>query len=198
MSDEDTFTPASRAQWRAWLAEHHATSTSIRLIYHKKDSGKPTVSYDEAVEEALCFGWIDSRVNTIDAERYTQMFSLRKRRSPWSKVNKERIERLMEQGLMTPAGLAKIEAAKQDGSWFALDSVEALQVPNDLQSALSANPTAAANFNAFSPSVRKPLLWWVETAKRPETRSKRVSEIVAAAEEKRNPLAYVPKDKRKP
>lgn len=185
---DERVAPASRAEWRQWLAEHHATATDIWLVYFKKGSGQPTVKYAEAVEEALCFGWIDSVVNAIDAERFKQLFTPRKTRSPWSKLNKQRVERLIEQGLMTPAGLAKIEAARLDGSWSALDSVEALQVPNDLQSALSVNPTADANFHAFSPSTKKQLLWWVESAKRPETRVKRIAEIVAAAEVRRNPL----------
>src|SRR6185312_14358897 len=115
-----------RHEWRKWLEENAATSQGVWLIYYKQSSGKPCVPYAEAVEEALCFGWIDSRANALDDERSMQLFTPRKPKSPWSRLNKERIERLMREGRMTPAGLAKIEAAKRDGSWGAYDAVEAL------------------------------------------------------------------------
>lgn len=172
-----------RQEWRSWLAEHHATSSGVWLIYYKKESGKPRVAYDEAVEEALCFGWVDSRPNAIDDESYMQLFSPRKPKSPWSKINKERVARLIEQGLMTPAGLAKIEAAKGDGSWNRYDEVDDLAVPNDLIQALAANETANRYFEAFSPSSKKVILWWIASAKRPETRSKRIEETVRLAEQ---------------
>lgn len=177
----ETFYASNRQEWRDWLQANHATSPGIWLIYYKRGSGKPRVEYADAVEEALCFGWIDSKANTIDDERSMQMFTPRKAKSPWSKLNKTRIEALMAQGLMTPAGLAKIEAAKQDGSWTALDAVEALTVPADLQEALAANETARLNFEAFSKSARKTILWWIESAKRPETRAKRIEETVTLA-----------------
>jgi uncharacterized protein YdeI (YjbR/CyaY-like superfamily) len=153
----------------------------VWLIYYKKESGKPRVAYDEAVEEALCFGWVDSRPNALDEERYMQLFSPRKPKSPWSKLNKERAEKLIEQGLMTAAGLGKIEAAQRDGSWNRYDAVEDLTMPDDLASALAANPTANANFNAFSSSSKKVILWWIASAKRPETRLKRIQETVTLA-----------------
>ncbi len=186
-------TPASRAEWREWLAVNHAHAPGVWLVYYKTASGMPTVSYAEAVEEALCFGWIDSRPNAIDDERYMQLFSPRKSGSGWSRINKLRIERLIAAGLMMPAGLTKIEVAKADGSWTALDAIEDLIVPADLSEALAANPTAAANFDAFSSSIKKSLLQWVASARRPETRSKRIATIVEAAVEKRNPIAYTPK-----
>jgi uncharacterized protein YdeI (YjbR/CyaY-like superfamily) len=176
-----TFYAPDRQTWRAWLAEHHATEPGIWLIYYKKESGKPRVAYDEAVEEALCFGWVDSRPNEIDAERYMQLFTPRKPKSPWSKLNKARVEALIAQGLMTPAGLAKIEAARQDGSWTAYDAIEQLAVPADLAEALAANPEAEAHFEAFPPSSKKNILWWIESAKRPETRAKRIEETVRLA-----------------
>ncbi len=185
-----------RGEWRAWLAEHHASAPGIWLVFYKKGSGQTGVTYEEAVEEALCFGWIDSRPNTLDEERYIQLFTPRKRKSPWSKSNKERVERLLAAGLMAPAGLAALEAAKRDGTWAIYDGIEDLKVSDDLRAALLRNPKAEANFDAFSASTRKQLLWWIESAKRPETRQRRIEQVVIAAAEKRNPLAYIPKDKR--
>ncbi len=185
-----------RHEWRAWLEAHAATSPGVWLIYYKQGSGKPRVPYAEAVEEALCFGWIDSRANTLDGERSMQMFSPRKPHSPWSKLNKERVERLQRQGLMTPAGLALVEAAHRDGSWSAYDGIEELTVPPDLAAALAANETAERTFAAFSASSKKQLLWHIESAKRPETRAKRIAQIVAAAAENRNPLASTANRKR--
>ena len=190
------FLATSRAEWRAWLARNHDTARGVWLVTYKKKSGKPHLSYDELVEEALCFGWIDSRGNTLDTERTKLMITPRKRGSGWSRVNKERIDRLLANGLMTPAGLAKIEAAKVDGSWTALDDIEAMIVPPDLDAALRAEPDALAGWERFAPSVKKPLLQWVASAKRPETRGTRVAETVAGAKAGRNPIAYVPKDKR--
>jgi uncharacterized protein YdeI (YjbR/CyaY-like superfamily) len=169
------FYAKDRDEWRQWLAANHSTATGIWLIYYKKESGRPRVSYDEAVEEALCFGWVDSRPNAIDDEKFKQLFSPRK-------INKARVEKLIAEGRMTPAGLAKVEAAKQDGTWSALDEVEELKVPDDLQGALDANPTAKQYFDAFPPSSKKNILWWIESAKRPETRAKRVEETVSMAE----------------
>ena len=191
--DRETFQANSRSEWREWLAEHHATSTGIWLISFKKASGKPGVSYPEAVEEALCFGWIDSRPNALDDERYMQYFSPRKPRSPWSRVNKERIERLIAEGLMAEPGLAKIEAAKADGSWAAYDAIEDMVIPDDLEQALLANLLAHELFYAFSASTKKQLLWWVASARRSETRAKRIAQLVDAAGQNRNPIAYTSK-----
>lgn len=190
----------SRAELRAWLAKNHASSPAIALVLYKKGSGKPCVTYDEAVEEGLCFGWIDSRANTLDAERYTLMFSPRKPKSGWSKTNKVRIERLIAEGRMTPAGLEKIEAAKRDGSWTALDAIENLEPPPGLIRALSRNAKARRHFDAMRPSPRKLLIRWVATAKRPETVRQRIDEIVAAAAQGRMPEAFerqMPAKKRK-
>ena len=128
-----TFYAKDRREWREWLATNHAILPGVWLIYYKKASGKSCVSYAESVEEALCFGWIDSRKNMLDAERSVQLFTPRKARSSWSKLNKERVEKLTEQGLMTAAGLEKIEAAKQNGLWTQYDTIEALEVPPDLE-----------------------------------------------------------------
>jgi uncharacterized protein YdeI (YjbR/CyaY-like superfamily) len=195
-SQFERVSPRDRGEWRAWLAEHHASAPGVWLIIRKKGSGQLGVMYEEAVEEALCFGWIDSVTNKLDGERFMQMFTPRKRKSPWAKSNKARVERLLAAGLMAPAGLAAIEAAKRDGGWTALDSVEDLQVPDDLLAALAANPAAEVNFAAFTPSVRQQSLWWIVSARRPETRQRRIEQVVIAAAEKRNPRAAIPRDKR--
>jgi uncharacterized protein YdeI (YjbR/CyaY-like superfamily) len=173
--------PKTRAEWRAWLEEHHAVSPGVWFVYYKKGTGKPRVSYDEAVEEALCFGWIDSVQRALDAERTMLKFSPRKPKSGWSKLNKGRVGRLVRLGLMTSAGLAAIKAAKRDGSWNALDAVERLTMPPDLEAALASNPVAARNFDRFPPSSKKIILGWIASAKRPETRTKRVDETVRQA-----------------
>lgn len=135
------------------------------------------------MEEALCFGWIDSRVNALDEERFRQVYSPRKPGSIWSRSNKERVRKLIEEGRMTPAGLSKVEAAKADGSWGILDEVEGLRVPDDLRKALLASPPAKENFDAFNESYRKQALYWVLSAKRPETRAKRVEKVARSAAE---------------
>ena len=176
-----TFYAKNRQEWREWLATNHAILQAVWLIFYKKASSKSCVSYAESVEEALCFGWIDSRKNMLDAERSVQLFTPRKTRSLWSNLNKQRVEKLIEQGLMTAAGLEKIEAAKQNGMWTQYDTIEALEVPEDLERGLAANQTAQANFVAFSNSSKKIILWWIESAKRPETRLKRIEETIRLA-----------------
>jgi uncharacterized protein YdeI (YjbR/CyaY-like superfamily) len=147
---------------------------------------------EDAVEEALCFGWIDGKANTLDGERYQQRFTPRRRGSTWAQSNKQRVEKLMAQGLMQPAGLALVAAAKADGSWQALDAVDALRIPPELETALEAVPGAAANFASLSASTRKMILFWLTSAKRPETRQKRLEQIVAAAAQNRSPLDLPP------
>jgi uncharacterized protein YdeI (YjbR/CyaY-like superfamily) len=181
----------TRAEWRAWLAANHATGTGVWLVTFKKASGRPYLPYDETVEEALCFGWVDSRPGKLDAERTMLYFSPRKAKSGWAKPNKIRVEKLIAAGLMTPAGQAAIDAAKKNGAWALLDAVEAMVCPPDLAKALKANPTAKKNFDAFPPSVRKAIFQWVTLAKKPETRAKRVEETVRLAE--RNVRANQPR-----
>lgn len=185
----DRLQPTSRQEWRDWLAANHATSPGIWFVYYKQSSGKQQVSYDDAVEEALCFGWIDSLARSLDDERYLQLFTPRKPKSIWSKPNKERVARLLEQGLMAEPGLVKIEAAKRDGSWNAYDDIDAMIIPDDLAQAFAANPTAEAYFQTLSNSAKKGILWHIASAKRPETRAKRIEQIINAAAENRNPLA---------
>lgn len=137
----------------------------VWLISFKKATGKPRLEYDEAVEEALCFGWIDSKGNKLDEERSLLWFAPRRAGTGWSKLNKTRVENLIAAGQMTPAGLVKVEAAKQDGSWNALDSVEALEIPPDLKKALAADRTARQYFDAFHRSVKRGILEWIASAK---------------------------------
>ncbi|UFP96994.1 YdeI/OmpD-associated family protein [Gloeobacter morelensis] len=181
MADFEQVEITSREQWRAWLVANHTRTGSIWLITYKKRSGLPHVSYNAVVEEALCFGWIDSRAAKLDEQRTMLLLSPRRPGSPWSKTNKERVERLIAQGLMSAAGTAKIEQARSDGSWSVLDEVEALVIPADLAAALAQNPQAAHYFAAFSPSSKKGILQWIQSAKRGETRQKRIRETVALA-----------------
>ncbi len=184
----ETIYAGNRKAWRQWLDKYHRTSSGIWLIYYKVKSGKPSVQYSEAVKEALCFGWIDSKVKSLDEERYQQIFTPRKPKSVWSKLNKQYIEELIEQGLMTEAGLKKINTAKQDGSWTTLDEIEALIMPTDLKQALEADEIANQNFGAFGNSAKKNVLFWIDSAKRPETRLKRIEQTVRSAAQNKNPL----------
>ncbi|NTU63820.1 MAG: hypothetical protein HGB05_10570 [Chloroflexi bacterium] len=173
--------PLTRAAWRKWLKQNHTRAEGVWLISYKKATGQPRFEYDEAVEEALCFGWIDSKPNKLDEERSMLWFAPRKPGTGWSTPNKIRVEKLIAAGLMAPAGLAKIEAARQDGSWNALDAIEALEIPPDLATALAANPIAQQYFEAFPRSVKRGILEWIATAKKPETRAKRVEETARLA-----------------
>ena len=175
--------PKSRAEWRKWLEKNHTRTEGIWLISYKKATGKPRVDYDESVEEALCFGWIDSKGNKLDDERTMLWFAPRRARTGWSKSNKERVAKLIKAKVMAPAGLAKINAAKKDGSWNALDAVEALEIPPDLAEAFSKNETARGYFEAFPRSVKRALLEWISSARKPETRAKRIEETVTKAEQ---------------
>jgi uncharacterized protein YdeI (YjbR/CyaY-like superfamily) len=170
-----------RSTWRRWLTANHATAKGAWLVTRSPRSGRDGLGYEAAVEEALCFGWVDSTAGRVDEDRSKLYFAPRKARSPWSSSNKARVERLTAGGLMTPAGIAVIEHAKANGYWTILDSVERLEVPDDLAKALVAVPPAAANFAAFPASVRKQHLAWVALAGRPETRSKRILEIADKA-----------------
>ncbi|MBD2079971.1 YdeI/OmpD-associated family protein [Leptolyngbya sp. FACHB-17] len=189
----DRIEAIDRAAWRNWLLQNHQSAIGVWLIYYKVKSGKPSVWYSEAVKEALCFGWIDSKTKSLDNDRYMQIFTPRKPKSVWSKLNKQYIEELIAQGLMTPAGLQKIEAAKQDGSWTSLDAIEALMIPPDLAAALGRNAIAQQNFEAFSNSTKKPILYWIDSAKRLETRRTRIEKTVQCAVQNQSPLTRSPK-----
>lgn len=175
--------PHSRAEWRAWLEANHTRREGVFLVSLKKAAGGPEVTYDEAVEEALCFGWVDSKPQKLDDRRTMLWYAPRKPGSRWAATNKARVEKLLAAGLMAPAGLAKVEAAKADGTWEALDAVEALEVPPDLAAALAGHPAAAAHFAAFPKSVRRGILEWIVAAKKPETRAKRVAETARLAQD---------------
>lgn len=180
IDDADQITAKTRAQWRSWLSANHASSSGVWLILSKKHSGKPSVTYEESVEEALCFGWIDGIVKRIDDDRHRQWFTPRKSKSIWSALNKARVERLIVEKRMTAAGLAAIERAKSNGSWEALNAAESLTVPADLRRALTAH-NSARQFRSFSPSARKAILYWIASAKKPETRERRVEQTARMA-----------------
>ena len=182
--------PFDRADWRHWLIDNHRASNGVYLVSWRRATGRPSVPYEDAVEEALCVGWIDSTGRTIDDERSIQWFSPRRAKSAWARSNKERVARLTAAGLMLPAGLAVIEEAKRTGTWTLLDDVENLVVPDDLAASLASRPSARDNWDAFPPSARRAMLGWVVQAGRPETRAKRIDQIAAKAAT--NERAYPP------
>lgn len=174
--------PLSRQEWRDWLAENHDKSNGIWFIYFKKHTKKPIVTYDEAVEEALCFGWIDSIPRKLDDERSKLLYTPRKPKSVWSKPNKERVKQLMDKGLIIAIGLQKIENAKLDGSWNALNASDNLEIQEDLLQTFEANNIAFENFDKFTNGVKKVILSWIYGAKTADTRAKRIAETVSMAE----------------
>jgi len=186
----ETFYPISRQEWREWLQDNHDKKQSVWLIYYKKKSTIPTVLYSEAVDEALCFGWIDSKSKPLDEHTFMQFFCRRKNNSVWSKVNKEKIERLTKEGLMTKAGYEIIETAKQNGSWTILDEAEALIIPDDLDKAFQKRKNAKEYFVSLSRSDKRNILQWLVLAKRQETREKRIIEIVELADKKQKPKQF--------
>ena len=170
--------PKSRQAWRDWLQKHHASSTGVWLVYAKKHSRLPSLTYNDAVEEALCFGWIDSKINPIDDAFYMQIFTPRKLKSLWSALNKARVERLLADGLMTPAGLVVVKAAKNSGTWDAWKHVEELIVPPDLRQAIKANPDASRSWASYSASRRRGVLYRLAGTKRPDTRARYLHDII--------------------
>jgi uncharacterized protein YdeI (YjbR/CyaY-like superfamily) len=179
-----------RAAWRLWLESNHASSPGVWLVFHKKNSAGSSQSYDEAIEEALAYGWIDSTTNRLDDDRYIVLLTPRKPGSVWARTNKARVDRLIAEGRMAEAGLAKVEAAKRDGSWTSLDDVEDLVIADDLAAAFSSNPTAWRNYQAFPESAKKQLLYYVYGVKRPETRARRIEEAVRLARDNVRPLEW--------
>jgi len=182
-----TIYAATPHEWREWLRTHHATEKGVWLVLYKKNSGMPTLSWSEAVDGALCFGWIDSIKRKYDDRCSVQFFSKRKPTSGWSKINKEKVGRLMEQGLMAPAGLECVRIAKKNRSWTRFDAVEALKVPADLRMAMRQHKPAKAYFDSLSRSKRKALLMGLAMAKRPETRARRIDEFIRLAVQYTNP-----------
>ncbi|MCG6186299.1 YdeI/OmpD-associated family protein [Maribellus maritimus] len=188
--EKDTYCPKSRTDWRNWLEENHKSKKSVWLVYFKSSTKIASVSWSDAVDEALCFGWIDSTIKSIDNERYMQYFSRRKPNSAWSKINKEKVVKLIRNNQMTKAGFDSIETAKKNGSWTILDGVEALLVPEDLKKELLNYKNAKDYFDNLSKSDKKNLLHWVISAKRTETRQKRILEIAKNASKNQKPKQF--------
>jgi len=188
MSKEiETYYPQNRAAWRQWLEENHQSKSSIWLVYYTKKSTIPSISWREAVDEALCFGWIDSTRKKVDDSSSIQYFSKRKPKSIWSKINKEIVQVLIENNSMTKAGFESIEIAKQNGSWTILDEVEELVIPDDLELVFTRHSGSKEYFLSLSKSKIKILLSWIVLAKRAETRQKRIDEVVESMEKKQMP-----------
>lgn len=177
-----TFYAKTREDWRKWLESNHQSQKSVWLIIYKKESETPSVYYPEAVDEALCFGWIDSKPNKRDDKSYYQFFAKRNPRSNWSKVNKEKVAKLIKQGLMQNAGYEMVEIAQKNGTWTALDKVENLTLPDDLLELFLKNKTAFDHWENFPRSSKRGILEWIGNAKKPETRLKRMEETVSLAE----------------
>lgn len=178
-----TFYATNRKQWRQWLEKNHQAEKCVWLIIYKKESGTPGIYYPEAVDEALCFGWIDSKANKRDEKSYYQFFAKRNLKSNWSKINKAKVEKLLVSGLMMPAGLMMVEVAKQSGTWNALDEVENISIPEDLQNVFDKDKAAYENWSKFPRSSRRGILEWILNARRAETRAKRIEETVRMAAE---------------
>lgn len=186
----ETFCPTSLQEWRQWLEENHKSKQSIWVVYYKKKSNVASITYTDAVDEALCFGWIDSTRKAVDDDTFIQFFCKRKPNSVWSKINKAKVQRLIDAGLFAQAGHESIEIAKQNGSWAILDEVEELKIPNDLESEFEIKQGSKEFFLSLSRSVRKSILQWLVLAKRPETRQKRIREIVDLAAQKLKPKQF--------
>jgi uncharacterized protein YdeI (YjbR/CyaY-like superfamily) len=178
-----TVAARTATDWRAWLAEHGQSATEIWLVIHNKASGVPSVRYHESIEHALCYGWIDSHARKHDAGSVRLRFTPRRARSTWSAVNRERAARMISQGLMTEPGQAMIDLAKRTGTWQPLPDSAGSTIPDDLRTLLSGNPIAQGNFDGFPPSAKRLILEWIATAKRPETRQRRLERTVTLAAE---------------
>lgn len=186
----ETYYPKSQTDWRNWLDENHQLKQSVWLVFHKKSTKVASISWSEAVDEALCFGWIDSTKKTIDSEKYIQYFSKRKSNSIWSKVNKDKVAYLTSKKLIKKAGYKSIEIAKENGSWFILDEVEALILPKDLKKEFDKREGALEYYESLSKSAKKILLSWIVLAKRPETKQKRIIEIAENASKNTKPKQF--------
>jgi len=172
-----------RDKWREWLGENHAASSGIWMVFYKKATSKPTIPYDAAVEEALCFGWIDSIIKRIDDEKYVRKFTPRKDKSDWSALNKKRVAEMIKAGRMTEAGLAKIRAAKKNGCWNRDGKTpRSLEMPSEFAEALASNKKARENFEKLAPTYRRHYLGWIAAAKRRETIKRRIDESIALLE----------------
>ena len=190
MKNAEDYCPTDKSQWRKWLQINHDKKEGIWLIFNKKKSSNYNLSWSESVDAALCFGWIDSTKRPIDSTQYKQYFSKRKAKSNWSKINKNKVKTLIDQGLMQEAGYKSIEIAKENGSWTILDEVEALVIPDDLKRAFTDYKGSLEFFDSLSKSVKKGFLYWVISAKRKETRQIRIEEIVENASRNLKPKQF--------
>ncbi|SDF45186.1 YdeI/OmpD-associated family protein [Cellulophaga baltica] len=186
----ETYYPKSQTDWRNWLEVNHQLKQSVWLVFYKKSTKVASISWSESVDEALCFGWIDSTKKTIDSERYIQYFSKRKPNSIWSKVNKDKVEYLTSKKLIREAGYKAIETAKANGSWFILDDVEALILPENLKKEFDKREGALEYYESLSKSAKKILLSWIVLAKRDETKQKRIIEIAENASRNTKPKQF--------
>ena len=175
------FHPATRKEWRRWLEKNHDKEKNVKLVIVRKNSDTPGIMYEDAVLEALCFGWIDSKANSRDEGSFFIHMARRSPKSKWSKPNRDRVAKLQKEGLIMPAGQHIIDLAKKSGTWKALEKTESLEIPDELQTLFNKNKTAFKNFQAFSPSARKIILGWIREAKRPETRANRIAKTVQFA-----------------
>lgn len=187
MVEYEQIHPETRVQWRGWLEAHHDRSPGVWVVQWRTGTSCRRLSYEELVEEALCFGWIDSTMKKLDDERSMIAMTPRRPASVWSRSNKDRVERLTAQGRMTEAGLRVVQVAKRNGSWEALDDIDAMILPEDLVAALAADERARLNFDGFAPSRRKMTLHWIKSAKRAETRARRIAETVRLAADNQSP-----------
>jgi uncharacterized protein YdeI (YjbR/CyaY-like superfamily) len=181
IAEADMFFAADRAAWREWLAAHHDERTQVWLRLLKKHVREPGVSYAEAVEEALCWGWIDGLTNSWDERSYAVRFTPRKPGSVWSESNVARVTRMIAEGRMTPAGMALVDEAKRRGTWEQAASGRLDVTPPDLEAALAGVPAARARWEAWAPTHRRQYIYWVLDAKRPETRARRIADVVRRA-----------------
>ena len=188
MGLENTLHFKNRREWRDWLAENYDKENELWLMQYKKHSGVPSVSLADAVEEALCFGWIDGKLQSIDKDRYIVRYSPRRAKSVWSKINKDRAERLIESGQMTLAGMVKIEEARKNGAWqSAYTSRQSDEMPADLEATLMQDKSAWANFQRFANSYRNNYIGWINDAKTEITRNRRIAEVVNRAKQNIKP-----------
>lgn len=178
LGEQELIVPENRQEWRDWLENNHTKVDSVWLVYYTLKSAIPTITVNEAVDEAICYGWINGTARPMDQNKFKQYFCKRKPMSTWSKINKEKVEKLTASGQMRPAGIKCIELAKTNGSWSILDEVEALIIPADLELAFRDEHKGQQFFSNLSKSVTKALLQWLVFAKREETRKNRIIEIV--------------------
>jgi uncharacterized protein YdeI (YjbR/CyaY-like superfamily) len=186
--DVEQYYANSRPNWRRWLQTNHVKKDAVWLVCYKKSTGKPTISWSDSVDEALCFGWIDSVRRSLTNETFIQFFTKRKPGSGWSKINKDKVARLLEEGLMTQAGLKVIGIAKRNGSWTSYDAIEELRIPSDLNKKIKEKPAAMKFFASLPKSDKKRLLHWVVSAKKSETRLNRIEKFVTATAKGLKPI----------